>query len=267
MTRTACLLISLLCATLPAGEMITVTHWSDALSAEATYDVFIPDGDAPEAGWPVLHMLHGAWGNHTDWWQQTEVEDVANEEGVMLVFPDGGQFGWYVDSPISPESRYETRIVDEIIPEVDNMFPTRRDRAGRGICGLSMGGHGAISLGMKHPDLFGSASSLSGILDLTSHPTSWEIYLRLGPLDENRETWEANSCLQLADNLASGEIQLLFDCGVDDYAAIDDNRALDERLEELGIEHSFIEYPGAHTWNHWREHVPEHVRWHAERFR
>ncbi|MBN1477300.1 esterase family protein [Candidatus Sumerlaeota bacterium] len=262
------LLISLLCGAAPAGELLNVHHTSEALSCEMVFDVYVPDGDVPPGGWPVLYLLHGAWGNHTDWWRVTDVESVAEECGVMLVFPDGGQFGWYLDSPVDPSSQRESYLIGEVLPLVDRTFRTRTDREGRGICGLSMGGHGAISLAAKHPDLFGSASSLSGILDITRHGDRWELPLRLGPLEEGTESWRAHSCVYLADRFVDADVRIFFDCGIDDTVAdaITDGRLLRDRLLELGVPYIWAEHVGAHTWDHWSEHIGEHVRWHAEGF-
>jgi S-formylglutathione hydrolase FrmB len=255
-----------------AGNLISVEQDSAALGRRQTFDVFVPAGEAPPGGWPVLYLLHGAYGCYRDWTKRTEksqLEFVAEAEGVMLVLPDGGEFGWYLDSPTTPHSNYETRIIDEIIPSVDRAFATRHDRGGRGICGLSMGGHGAISLAAKHPDLFSSASSLSGILVLQNHRDRWELAGRLGVFEDSPAFWHAHSCIDLAPRLVNADIRLLLDCGVKDThtGAIKDNRQFHLLLNRLGVPHTFHEYPGTHSWGYWGEHVAEHIRWHAEGFR
>lgn len=252
-----------------AGNLLTIEFDSAALGRRAVFDVYVPEGEAPAGGWPVLFLLHGAYGGHRDWTQNTDVEAVAEAERVLLVLPDGGEFGWYVDSPVSPESQIETHIIGEVYPMVARAFHIRRDRGGHGICGLSMGGHGAISFAAKHPGLFGSASSLSGIMVLQNHADRWELTLRLGPFERSPEVWRAHSCLDLAPRLAEAGTRLRLDCGVEDTetGAIVDNRQFHARLTELGVEHIYHEYPGGHSWDYWGAHIAEHVRWHAEGFR
>lgn len=251
-----------------SGNLITVSHHSPSLGREATFEVFLPGGEPPAEGWPVLYLLHGAFGGYRDWTQNTNVESIAGAARVMLVLPDGGEFGWYLDSPVEPESQRESYIIRDLIPLVDEGFPTRRDRAGRGICGLSMGGHGAISLATKHPHLFASASSLSGIMVLQNHIDRWELLRRLPDYQTSPEYWEPHSCLTLAPRLVGTDLRLMLDCGDSDLetGATQDNRIYHARLTELGVPHVFHEHPGGHSWEYWGEHIGEHVRWHADGF-
>lgn len=250
-----------------AGEALVIEFTSAALERQAKFSVFVPQGETPSEGWPVLYLLHGAYGQHTDWWSNTEVCKTAQELDVMVVFPDGGQFGWYMDSPASPEDRYETHVIDELIPLVDRTFRTRADRAHRGICGLSMGGHGAITLATKHPALFTSASSLSGILELSNHVKEWSERDLLGTLIDAPDYWAANSAFELAPRLVDADVRIFLDCGdSDETGATADNRVFHQRLEELSVEHRYVERPGGHSWEYWGENIAEHVRWHAEGF-
>jgi lysophospholipase L1-like esterase/dienelactone hydrolase len=185
---------------------------------------------------------------------------------MILVFPDGGEFGWYVDSPLEPASQRETMVAVELVDAVDAMWPTMPRAEARGIMGLSMGGHGAVSLAIKHPDRFGSASSLSGILRLENHPDKWEIAKRLGSLEEHPERWMASSVYQLVDRLTDRQLPLLFDCGSADSAAIADNRELHAKLVEAGVPHIWREHEGRHDWAYWKAHLPAHLRFHQAQF-
>jgi S-formylglutathione hydrolase FrmB len=239
---------------------------SAALGREQPYSIIVPEAHANSpTRFPVLYVLHGAYGSHRDWPEKTtpgRMTALAAKHQVILVFPDGGQFGWYIDSPMDPASQYESATL-ELVRHVDATYPTLPERESRAIMGLSMGGHGAVSLAFKHPDLFVSASSLSGILRLENHPTSWELPLRLGPYEESSEQWHRHSVLHLVNDAAvAGRIKLLFDCGVDDQAAIADNRELHQRLLAGNVAHQFQEHPGAHSWEYWDEHVTAHVEFH-----
>ncbi|MCX7765805.1 MAG: alpha/beta hydrolase-fold protein, partial [Candidatus Sumerlaeia bacterium] len=127
-------------------DIISITHHSKTLNRQKNFYVYIPPDAQPGEKFPVLYVLHGAYGNYTDWVMRTNIEDLAENYRMILIFPDGGEFGWYVDSPIERDSQYESYIAKELVPEVDRIFPTVASREGRGIMGLSMGGHGALLL-------------------------------------------------------------------------------------------------------------------------
>lgn len=246
------------------ANLLTIGHYSKALQQHRTFQVYLPSAAEPTSGFPVLFVLHGAYGDYKDWPEKTDILDLADAYRMILVFPDGGQFGWYVDSPIEKDSQYETYVASELVTLVDIMFPTLNRREGRSIMGLSMGGHGAMMIAAKHPDVFSSASSMSGILRLENHPDKWEIANRLGAYDKNPDAWIQNSVYNLATNFRSGEVRLMFDCGVADTGtgAIVDNRQFHDRLVELRVPHIYREFPGGHEWSYWQEHLQEHLNFH-----
>lgn len=245
-------------------DILTITHYSECLHQEKTFEVYFPPDAKPGERFPVLFVLHGAYGNYANWVNLTNIEDLADKYRMILVFPDGGEFGWYVDSPIERDSQYESYIAVELVSEIDLLFPTVASKEGRGIMGLSMGGHGALLLAEKHPDLFGSASSMSGILKITDHPDKWHIAGRLGDLKENRKIWKANSVWDQAKRFKKANVQLLFDCGTSDTVteAIGDARQLHARLVSLRVPHIWREMAGTHSWDYWQEHLEEHLNFH-----
>jgi lysophospholipase L1-like esterase/esterase/lipase superfamily enzyme len=183
---------------------------------------------------------------------------------MILVFPDGSDFGWYVDSPIEKESQYGTYIAKELVAFIDATFPTRADRTARAIMGLSMGGHGALLLTALNPDVFSSASSLSGILKISNHPGKWHIAGRLGDMKTHEQNWIDNSVWDQAERFQKANVKIMFDCGEKDTGtgAIGDSRQLHERLKELGVPHIWREFPGTHSWTYWQEHLPQHLNFH-----
>ena len=246
------------------NDILTITHFSPALNQEKTFRIYFPPGAKADEKFPVLFVLHGAYGCYKDWIDRTNIEDLADNYQMILVFPDGGEFGWYADSPIEKSSQYESYVAKELIALIDKLFPTIATREGRGIMGLSMGGHGAILLAEKHPDVFGSASALSGILKITDHPDKWQIAGRLGSMNENQKVWEENSVYEQAERLENTNVKILFDCGVDDTqtGAINDSRKFHERLIELKIPHIWRELAGTHSWDYWQTHLEEHLNFH-----
>jgi len=92
----------------------------------------------------VLYLLHGAGGYFSNWmFRVPEIEQYASDYNLIIVCPDGNKTSWYFDSPIDSSSQYETYIAKELIKEIDHKYNTIRNKKGRAISGLSMGGHGA----------------------------------------------------------------------------------------------------------------------------
>jgi S-formylglutathione hydrolase FrmB/lysophospholipase L1-like esterase len=246
------------------NDILTITHYSQSLNREKTFQIYFPPDATESERFPVLFVLHGAYGNYTNWVNRTNIEDLADNYRMILVFPDGGEFGWYVDSPIEQDSQYESYVAVELVAEIDRLFPTIASREGRGIMGLSMGGHGALLLAAKHPDVFGSASAMSGILKITDDPEKWHIAGRLGELEKNRKAWKANSVWDQAKRFKKANVELLFDCGTSDTitGAIGDSRQVHERLVSMKVPHIWREMSGTHSWNYWQTHLGEHLNFH-----
>lgn len=239
------------------GRVDTIQVYSASMHKEISCIVIVPDRyDSLQHAWPVLYLLHGYSGNYTDWIKRVPaLKDYVDEFRMLIVCPDGGFSSWYFDSPVDTTMRYETFMTGELIPAIDERYHTLADRAHRGICGLSMGGHGALFLAIRHPDEFGGAASISGGVDIRPFPHNWDISKRLGALDTHRENWETHTVINLVDSLKNGELALCIDDGVKDIF-IKENRALHLKLLQRHIDHDYIERPGGHTWDYWRNAIP-----------
>ena len=100
---------------------------------------------------------------------------MADTYGVIIVMPDGGFDSWYYDSPVEPTYRYETFVARELVEYIDSHYRTKAEPSARAIAGLSMGGHGALYLAIRHQNVFGAAGSLSGGVDIRPFPDNWNI--------------------------------------------------------------------------------------------
>ncbi len=232
--------------------LLHVDHFSPALGKMSELWVVLPDGAGP---FPVVYQLHGLSDNHTAWQRRTSIERYAEARGLLVVMPDGGR-GWYTDAK-GMNSNGEGQIL-EIVQFIDRTFRTIPEPGGRAIGGLSMGGYGAMKLGLKHPELFGSVASHSGALNIAARvaePNWLEIHLVFG------ETVDpAEDPFALAARPAR-KPALYFDCGTEDFL-LDDNRNFQVHLDRMGISHTYREYPGGHDWNFWDTHVPEALDFH-----
>jgi S-formylglutathione hydrolase FrmB len=208
-----------------------------------------------QTDYPVVYLLHGYSGNYLDWITRVPaLEKYVDEFHLIIVCPDGGFSSWYFDSPIDSTIRYETFMTKELVPDIDARYHTVTDRAHRGICGLSMGGHGALYLAIRHPGEFGAVASISGGVDIRPFPNNWDIKKRLGDIKTHRTNWEKNTVINLVDSLKNGELKIAIDDGVNDIF-IKENRALHQKLLRLHIDHDYTERPGAHNWAYCRNAI------------
>lgn len=230
--------------------------------------------------YPVLYLLHGGGGQFSDWLMQTPdkklLHKLADQYNLIIVTPEGDRLSAYLDSPILTENLFETYIINEVIPKIDNTYRTIRDRKGRVISGLSMGGHGALYLAARNPALFCAAGSMSGAVDLNT--VNWRItpefatqiepgFTRiLGPRGQTPDYYAANSVVNMTDKIKSSGLKLIIDCGVDDFL-IEPNRELHRRLVYLKTDHDYTERPGGHTWDYWQNSLPNHILYFNNVFR
>ena len=187
--------------------------------------------------------------------------------------PEGNN-SWYTDSATVPTDKYESYIVQELIPEVEKRFRASSAREGRAIGGLSMGGYGALKFGVKYPQLFVLAASMSGALDAASWTKAdlgalefiWQTLLPVyGP--ENSETRAANDISKLYRELPAARIAMLpfvyLDCGTEDPLLVT-NRNFVDILVSRKIPHEYRQLPGGHAWPYWDAQVQEVLRLAAE---
>jgi S-formylglutathione hydrolase FrmB len=205
--------------------------------------------------YPVVYLLNGYDGNYAQWTKTApQLAKTADDLKMIFVYPDGGKSSWYFDSPIDSSMQYESYIIKELVPYVDDNFPTKANPKSRAITGLSMGGHGALYLAIRHSDIFGAAGSTSGGFDFRPFPKSWNLQNILGEYETNQARWNDYTVMRQVELLTNKQLAIIFDCGVDDIF-IKVNRALHEKLLQLKIDHDYIERSGGHNHAYWRSSI------------
>lgn len=258
----------------------TVQFQSKLVGQTLPYIVVLPvnfnQPAAKSERYPVLYLLHGLGGHYDNWATKTKLAEYAARYSMIIITPEGNN-SWYTDSATVPTDKYETYIVDELIPDVQRRYRTLEMRAGRSIAGLSMGGYGALKFGVKHPELFAFAGSMSGALGAASWTESelrgFEFIFRtLQPVygAENSETRAANDLTKLFRELPAERIAALpfmyLDCGTED-PLFSSNRSLAELLVSRKIPHEYRQLPGSHNWAYWDAQVQEILRLAAKSLR
>lgn len=235
---------------LQAARTDTVRVYSKAMDRDVPVVVVSPDGAVKEL--PAVYLLHGFSDNYKQGWisKVDGITRYADLYNCLLVMPDGGFSSWYFDSPIDSTFRYETFVVSELVAYIDRHFPTSPVPGKRGITGNSMGGHGALFLALRHPDVFGVAGSMSGGVNLCPFADSFDISKRLGNYREYPERWKAYSVVYLIEEITPPFPALIVDCGTEDFF-YHENCAFHEKLMQLRVPHDFISRPGGHNWRYW----------------
>ena len=233
-----------------AAIVDTVDTYSPSMKKTIKAVVITPDKYANAQALPVVYLLNGYSGNYRSWIVGAkDIETAVDLYQIIIVCPDGNN-SWYWDSPVDPNYKYETYVSTELVNWIDSKYKTIKDKKGRGITGLSMGGHGGLYLAIKHPDVFGAGGSMSGGVDIRPFPNNWDMSLRLGKYDEHPDNWEKYTVINLLHLIKPNSLALIIDCGTEDFF-FKVNENLHQQMLYRNIAHDYITRPGAHNWNYW----------------
>jgi S-formylglutathione hydrolase FrmB len=238
-------------------SLIHIGYFSQAIQKQTGMYVVLPGGDGP---FGAIYLLHGLSDDYTIWQRRTSVERYADRHGVLVAMLDGGR-SFYCDA-VSGAANYEQHIL-EAVRFVDRTFRTIAKPGARGIGGLSMGGYGAMKLGLKYPGIFGSVTSHSGALDMAASVRT-EPWPEL-PLIYGKRCAPTEDCFVLAARRGA-KPAIHFDCGAGDFL-LEHNRRFHARLDRLKVPHRYQEFPGEHNWEYWDEHLDAALRFHVDHFK
>jgi S-formylglutathione hydrolase FrmB len=216
-----------------------------ALGRRWPFSISVPRDAPPENGWPLLMVLHGAGRTHRTVVDSPELHDLIGGMPMVTVFPDGA-LGWYVDSPIVAESKFQS-MLRELLTRVRTDYPVSDMPADTIVCGWSMGGFGAVRFTEDFPEEVGTVASIIGLLDYPNpqYPPS-DNYALPPVLGSELQYWRAINCTMGAERLRGKNIAIIAAKGAFDYRM---NRCFHERLLTLGIAHDYAEIDGGHEWS------------------
>ena len=252
-------------------------HASEACACDMTYGLFLPE----EAAWgpvPVLWYLSGLTCTHENAMTKAGLQAHAAELGLALVFPDtsprgpgvaddeaydmGQGAGFYVDAaqaPWAPHFRMESYVTDELRAVVAGQV----EATAHGITGHSMGGHGALTLAMRHPDLFESVSAFAPIANPSE--SDWGRGQLGGYLGEDAD-WAAHDAFKLVAD-RGWKADVLIDQGASDqFLDLLRPEALARALAAARVPHEMRMHAGYdHSYWFVSSFAADHAAWHAER--
>ncbi len=232
-------------------------------------DKQLPNGEPPKGPFKTLYLLHGIFGDQTDWVCGTRIQSWAQDRNLAVVMP-AGENSFYVDQP-KASTYYGRFIGQELVDFTRRTFPLSEKREDTFIGGLSMGGFGAIVNGLQNPGTFGAVCALSSALILDSMMDNRE-YTDF--LMTNKGYYEAvfgelsqvrggvNDYDALAEKVAplAEKPRFYLACGTED-GLIAVNRQFRDHLVKLGFDVTYKEGPGVHDWYFWDTYILKVLEW------
>lgn len=263
-----------------SDRMVDLTVASPALATSSKVRLLVPPGwsAASHRRWPVLYLLHGCCGDYTSWTALTDVEALTARTGVLVVMPEAGNTGWYSNwwngGRFGPPG-WETFHLTEVRQLLERGYGAGSRRA---IAGLSMGGFGTLSYAARHPGMFRSAASFSGVVDTRQGSDLVQSILAAYGFDPlalwgdpvaQRRIWAAHNPTDLAGRLRG--IPVYVSCGNGQPGPFDDPARAVDTLEQalLAENEAFVASaraahvrltvnlygPGTHSWPYWQREL------------
>ena len=265
------------------GTQGTFTHHSEATGTPMTFSVFVP-AHQPGTKLPVLWFLSGLTCTHANVTEKGEFRAACAEHGIILIAPDtsprgdevpdddgydfGKGAGFYVDATQAPwAANFQMRsyIEQELPALIAENFPA--DMARQGITGHSMGGHGALTMGLRNPDRYRSVSALAPIVSPMNCP--WGEKALDGYLGPDQAAWrQYDACALIEDGARLPD--LLIDQGEADNFLHEQLKTglLVMAARKAGIPATIRMQPGYdHSYYFISSFLADHVAWHAERLK
>jgi S-formylglutathione hydrolase FrmB len=233
---------------------------AETLGKATQVEAILPDRLGAARPAPVLYLLHGLSDDQTLWMRRSSIERYADGRNLAVVMPNGDR-SFYSD--LCDGSRYFAYLTEELPAVVESLLPVSRERAGRFIAGLSMGGWGALKAALNRPERYAAAAGLSSVCDLNwlreGNPALYAA--NFGPDYVPALPNDLFAAAEKVSSLPPEERPALFQyCGEGDFLWSDNLRFRDH-LRSLGLEPHWEQGPGGHTWDNWDERIRHVLDW------
>ena len=250
---------------------IQCDFYSETLQLAVSMDVLLPrmtqaqrDALGPGYRFPTLFLLHGMSADHTGWQRFTSIERYTRFLNLAVVMPAVHR-SFYTDQ--ADGYPYWTFISEEVPAQARFYFPLATERERTFVAGLSMGGYGAMKLGLRQPERFAAAASFSGAVDMAQRiqeaPVDRAQEMRRTFGDLSKFAGSENDLVAIASTLAASDKpkpRLFLSCGTEDFL-YQNNLGFRDHLRGLGFDLTYEEGPGAHDWTYWDQQIQRCLAW------
>lgn len=250
--------------------LLTCEFFSESLRMGVSVTVVLPQPAAGRIGLsgrtvdsapPLLYLLHGLSDDHSAWTRYTSIERYADARGLAVVMPSA-EHSFYRDE--ANGLRYGSFIAEELPRTVQSLFRVTDDPARTFIAGLSMGGYGALRIGLQHPERFGGIASLSGALDLPALmrlPDLIELSDRVFGPDGPGPDDDLLIALERAAASGATIPPLYISCGEEEDDLLGANVRFADAARTAGVPVTVDLRPGEHEWGLWDAVIPDVIGW------
>ncbi len=219
---------------------------SQVFGRKMYYTVLLPfDYDSDSAKrWPVLFLFHGRGRNNASVVSDADAFRLLHPARFVIAFPNG-EDGWYINSPVNPNARYNDYI-EEFVRVIDANFRVSTERSRRGLSGWSMGGYGCTRYAETHAQEFGALAPMIGLLDYprTGLPQGQSYNVATNTFGNDEAAWKQVNPINDAASLQGMKILIAAADSAFDRTM---NQNFDAKLNELGIAHDFQMVHGGHS--------------------
>lgn len=243
--------------------LFAVNFFSEVLGLSTRLMAILPQGAPPRGGFPVLYLLHGWSDDESIWQRRTAIERYVAPLNLAVIMPRV-DLSYYQNMPTGMP--YWTFISQELPQLCHQWFPISARRADHFAAGLSMGGYGALRLGLALPEMFFAVGSLSGAVDLQRLSQ-----VKSSPIEAARwcaifgkegQPKREVGLVQLARKaLSYGKVPHIYQCcGTEDFL-YQDNLRFRDAARKLGLPLTYEEEPGQHEWGYWDLKIQHFLQW------
>ena len=263
-TKLVVVLLVLVCADAFGQSAATVdSFYTPSLGKFKRYTLILPAKYDKSTCYPILYLLHGHSGDHSDWIKRTKIADYVKDLPLIVVMPNG-ENSWYVNAYNDPGNRFEDYIITDLPRHIGELYSV--DTARQAIAGLSMGGVGSIALAMKFPTKFRFAASLSGVINIpafmddTAKPAGKYLAASLKKAFGERPTpsRRKHDVFSLVKQLPKDSLPYFyFVTGIKDefFDILAAHRELTLTMKSINIPYEYHELPGRHNWQFWDREI------------
>lgn len=243
--------------------LITLKVYSESLGKQTEISVIIPQSrNSGQIGvenksakkYKCLYLLHGLSDDNSIWMRLTSIERYASRYGLAVIMPNADK-SFYTDIPNL--GNYYTYIAKELPSIIREYLPISEKREDNFVGGLSMGGYGALKVGLREYDSFSKIISLSPCGDIKKRMLVSDAVKAV--FGEDMNVPNEDDVLYLAEK-CENKPKIFMAIGTEDFL-YENNKPVRKKFEDLNYDFTYYEQEGSHSWDFWDKYIEKAVDW------